>query len=245
MKLDRIALWEERDFFSDTALGQGYGEFGVVRGVISADNSVITADYDSISVDERTLRNRFDELTFFLGTFDGGYLFRSIKDMLVYCHDRVRDHVPYSFNRECFGFRAVDDETIWYLALTPWNEKRTFSAYGYNRLILMTKLSEEHGLPESCYGVQPYTGERIHIRFGENRFESYPQYGGNSAENKAYAEDMNRAESISAAQVSAMVGGGMFGWDTPVADIRNYDSEGKYVPPVKEKISQKGEKKKK
>lgn len=245
MKLDRIALWEERDFFSDAALGRGYGEFGVVRGVISAGNSALTADYENICVDERTLRNRFDELTVFLGGYDGGYLFRSLKDMLAYCRDRIRDHVPYSFNRECFGFRVLDEDIIWYLALTPWNDKRTFVAYGYDRTTLMAALSAERGLPEHCYGVQPYTGERIHVRFAENGIECFPQYGGNAAESRAFADEQNLAEGISAAQVSAMVGGGIFGWDTPAADIRNYDSDGKYIPPVRETISQKGEKKKK
>ena len=87
----------------------------------------------------------------------------------------------------------LDEDIVWYLALTPWNEKRTFVAYGYDRKTLMTALSAERGLSEHCYGVQPYTGERIYIRFGGNGFESYPQYGGNTSESRAFADEKNRA----------------------------------------------------
>lgn len=245
MKLDRIALWEERDFFSDAAVVSENGGIGIVRGVISADDSSLHTEAVGVALDERTLRNKFSEVEVFLQTLDGGNLFRSLRDMTAYCRERVRDHVPYSFGRECWGFRVLDDETIWYLALTPWHEKRTFAAYGFIRSALMTHLAARRGLPENCYGTQPYTGERIHIRFGENGFESFPQFGTDKTANQSYAAQMNEPLCATPEQLAAMEGGSIYGWDTPAADVRNYDGNGKYIPPVTEPILKKGEKKKK
>ena len=81
-------------------------------------------------------------------------------------------------------------------------------------------------MPEACYGVTPYSGERMRIRYGDNGFESFPQYGQNSVGNKQYAAEQNKMLKVTKAQQAAMEGGVIYGWDTPAADPCNYDESG-------------------
>lgn len=103
---------------------------------------------------------------------------------------------------------------------------RPFAIYAYDRTKLMTALAKEFGLPEVCYGVTPYSGERMRIRYGDNSFESFPQYGQNREGNKQYAAEQNKTLKVTKAQQAAMEGGVIYGWDTPAADPRNYDENG-------------------
>ena len=105
---------------------------------------------------------------------------------------------------------------------------KPFAIYAYDRTKLMTALAKEVGLPETCYGVTPYSGERMRIRYGDNCFESFPQYGQNREENKQYAAEQNKTLKVTKAQQAAMEGGVIYGWDTPAADPRNYDESGHF-----------------
>ena len=98
----------------------------------------------------------------------------------------------------------------------------------------LISMAEVKGLPEHCYGVLKYTGERILIRFGGDMYEIFPQYGGNLVENRAYANEQNAVLNLSVEQVAAMENGVIFGWDTPVANPKNYDENGHFYIPVEE-----------
>lgn len=233
MKLEQIALWDEKDLFSEQAVCDSRnGAVAQIRGCFAS-----SCIFEAMGEDRREVRAEADELIDFLKNEDAAFLLRSEKDMTRYCQDKLRDHVPYSFNRECFGFRVLTDSFAWYIACTPWNERRQYSIFGYDRRSLMTYLASLRGLPESCYGVLRYTGERIRIRFGAFGFESFPQYGGNMEANRAYADERNQPKGITREQVAAMEGGAVFGWDTPAADVQNYDSEGRYIPPERVAVS--------
>ena len=106
-----------------------------------------------------------------------------------YCRNRRKSHVPMAFGRECWGFRILNENLVWYLACTPWNDRRQFSLFVYDRMTLMTALAARVGLPERCYGVQPFTGERILIRYGEDSYELFLQYGCNATENRKNATE--------------------------------------------------------
>jgi len=234
VRLESIALWEEKELFSELAAEKPeYGAIGIIRGYFHQSGQGFLHEFRQIKEGTEVCQS-VDELLYFLQSCDGGFMLKDEAHMIAYCRDKMTDHVPYSFNRECWGFRVISEDFIWYIACTPWNVKRHFTVYGYDRITLMTCLAKRHGLPENCYGVLFYTGERIHIRFGAEGFDSFPQYGGNSDENRRYALTMNEPQKITREQTAAMEGGAVFGWDTPVADSANYDSEGRYVPPVRE-----------
>lgn len=233
MKLESIAIWDEKELFYDTAADQPqYGLLGIFRGCFSEAGTLQTQYEQTGEQNRRDVEQQFSFLcNFLMGEF-GQYLFRSQKDMEHYCSEHMHDHVLYPFNRECWGFRVLEEDHAWYLACTPWNRGRQFTVYCYDRKVLMTGLANRRGLPEACYAVLKFTGERIYVRFGADTFEVFPQYGGRMSENLAYANEQNEPQGITLRQMAAMEGGAVYGWETPMADIRNYDEEGHFVLPV-------------
>lgn len=175
----------------------------------------------------------------FLQSEDALCVLKSLLNMTVICESHINDHIPYSFNRECWGFRILDEQLIWYLACTPWNERCHFTIYGYHRSTLLSCLAQKRGLPLFCSGVYKFTGERIRICFGIREFERYPQYGGDGNANNRYANEMNEKSGINPAQRAAMENGVIYGWETPAAAVENYDEEGKYCPEEKEERAKK------
>ena len=232
MKLESLLLWEEKYLFKDQGEVEK-GFIGSIKGVFDGEG----LKYSDV-VMSREGKNRihceFESLCIFLVSERARYLLRSLHDLKMFCWDKVHDHVPYSFDRECWGFRVLTEEYAWYIALTPWNPTRHVLLCCYNRKSLMTALAREKGLPEYCYGVLIYTGERIRIRYGADMYESYPQYGSDVVENRAYANKQNAILGVSATQVAAMENGVIFGWDTPVANPKNYDENGHFYVPVEE-----------
>ena len=137
--------------------------------------------------------------------------------------------------------RVLTKRNAWYIALTPWNERRQYEIYGYERNRLMSDLAAERGLPERCYGVFKFTGECILLRFG-GEIERCPQYGLNADKNKIFAAEQNKLYGITPYQLAAMQEGAIYGWDTPAAEPGNYDADGYFIKPLQENM--KGEKRK-
>lgn len=240
MKLESIALWEEKELFFDRATEvTAYGAYGSYYGSFSSSDTLHFRFEQAGEQYSREVEQRFSALCHFLMSEDGAYLFRSLREMERYCSEHLHDHVLYPFHRECWGFRVLDEDYAWYIACTPWNSSRQVSVFCYDRTALMTELARSRGLPESCHAVLNFTGERIVVRFGEDGFEAFPQYGGRRKENLAYAMEQNEPKGITLRQMAAMEGGAVYGWETPMADIQNYDEEGHYVPPVLAEVQRK------
>ena len=227
MKLEALKLWAEKDLLMDDGdTEQGF--LGYFKGIFT-DVDLSFAPVLFVP-DSMELQSAFSMLIRYLQSEDAHGILQDKLCMETFCRDRLHDHIPYSFNRECWGFRVLTDRYAWYLACTPWNEKRQFTVYCYDRTVLMTVLASARGLPESCYGVLPFTGERIRIRFGEDRYEDFPQYGADQTANRQYAEDQNQPYGITPQQMAAMENGVIYGWDSPMADPDSYDSGGHYNP---------------
>ena len=232
MTLEALKLWAEKDLLMDDGKPE-LGFIGYFKGLFTAHG----LDFSPVLLcpDSMELQAAFSMLTRFLQSEAAhGVLLDKLR-METFCRDRLHDHIPYSFNRECWGFRILTDRYAWYLACTPWNEKRQFAIYCYDRATLMAALASMRGLPESCYGVLPFTGERIRIRFGEDRYEDFPQYGADQTANRQYAEDQNAPLGIPPQQMAAMENGAIYGWDTPMADPNHYDEGGHYHPYLQER----------
>lgn len=232
MKLERTVLWAEKDlFWEDGDPDRGF--LGFLRGCFGEDGIGVEGSLPS------EYRAAYEEVVRFLCSPEARGILKGKEQMEGYCRNRVRSHVPVSFGRECWGFRILNEDYAWYLACTPWNESREFSLFVYDRLRLMTALAKEKGLPETCYGVQPFTGERMRIRYGVDRFEGFPQYGGNVSENRRFADEKNAELGVAPAQVAAMENGVIYGWDTPMADPGKYNGYGCFVGITQEENGEK------
>ena len=78
-------------------------------------------------------------------------------------------------------------------------------------------------LTESCFSTLEATGELIVIAKGEKGYSPtgvFPQ----DTSPKEGAAALNAANGVTKAQEAAMVAGSMFGWETPAANPKNYDS---------------------
>ena len=76
-------------------------------------------------------------------------------------------------------------------------------------------------LPDMCFTVLPEDGSLVYIVKGEG-----PQRAQDSSDkpeaNRYLADNYNQERGLSAAQVRAMEGGCLHGWDSPAADPRTY-----------------------
>ena len=167
MRLEKIALWRETGLFTEQADGSR-GYLGLVRGAFAGDEISIDAGQLHIPAEARY---EYETLLCFLRSADASFLLKSAAAMTAVCSERLQCHIPYAFGRECYGFRVLSERCAWYIACTPWNAMKPFAIYAYDRTKLMTALAKEVGLPETCYGVTPYSGERMRIRYGDNCFE--------------------------------------------------------------------------
>ena len=85
-------------------------------------------------------------------------------------------------------------------------------------------------LPEWCYAALPSTGEVVVVKRGEMGYK--PEIGTwDTKSGPRYVANGNAAKGVSKAQEAAMLAGSMFGWDTPAADPKNYDDEGRAIKP--------------
>lgn len=87
-------------------------------------------------------------------------------------------------------------------------------------------------LPEQCYGVMPSTGAVIIVKKGVTGYYFPTNISTESEEeNKVLARAYNEKAGVTPAQAEAMLAGSMFGWGCPAADPKNYDEDGKPIPP--------------
>ena len=85
-------------------------------------------------------------------------------------------------------------------------------------------------LPEHCFTVLQADGSIVAIERGKKGYFPTSE-GGNLDTSRKSADMLNRKLGVSKAQEAAMAAGSMFGWDTPAADPKNYDEEGKAIKP--------------
>lgn len=119
-----------------------------------------------------------------------------------------------------------------------FGEKNSYRGNNLYHICEFAELYQNHGchgiiplrksLPESCFSTLGATGELIVITKGEKGYsptDVFPQ----NASPKEGAAALNAANGVTKAQEAAMVAGSMFGWETPAANPKNYDSLGQPI----------------
>ena len=86
-------------------------------------------------------------------------------------------------------------------------------------------------LPDKCYCVLPGSDEIIIVKKGETGYYRTDKYGHDREDALNIVAEINKSGGVTPAQAEAMLAGSMFGWGCPAADPKNYDEEGKPVPP--------------
>lgn len=85
---------------------------------------------------------------------------------------------------------------------------------------------DEAGLPAYAYARSRYTKNIVRIVRGERAlFRCVEQEA---------VDTLNEAAGVTRAQAAAMYGGVMCGWDSPMADPKNYNEAGAYIGPEME-----------
>jgi hypothetical protein len=100
---------------------------------------------------------------------------------------------------------------------------------------LLPELAGEHELPQYCYSLLPSSGELIRIQRGESGYHLCNAAGMPPGLARFKADDQNELRHITKRQEAAMLGGLLFGWDTPAAKPWNYDLNGEPRPLTKTK----------
>ena len=85
---------------------------------------------------------------------------------------------------------------------------------------------EPCSLPDWCYTVLPYSGALIVVKRGVSGYGQLSNSTDDPQKNRELAREYNTRMGVTPQQEAAMLGGSMFGWDTPAADPKNYDAKG-------------------
>lgn len=92
-------------------------------------------------------------------------------------------------------------------------------------------------LPDLCYSTLPSSGELIAIEKGKKGYAKCGFSTPNAERNRTLADQLNSRASVTRQQEAAMVGGSMFGWNTPAAKTSGYDVRGNPIAPAKSKAA--------
>lgn len=85
---------------------------------------------------------------------------------------------------------------------------------------------DEAGLPAYAYARSRYTNNIVRVVRGERAL-----FG---VVGQDCVDALNNAAGVTRAQAAAMYGGAMYGWNSPMADPKNYSDTGSYIGPEME-----------
>lgn len=85
---------------------------------------------------------------------------------------------------------------------------------------------DEAGLPAYAYARSRYTNNIVRIVRGERTLFGVVE--------QEAVDTLNEAAGVTRAQAAAMYGGALCGWDSPMANPKNYNEAGAYIGPATE-----------
>ena len=141
---------------------------------------------------------------------------------------------PISTVRSMMGYtQPVTHEAIRH-RVCSWKKKHPTLAAGMPRKRSKPKKEtkpmkmtyDEAGLPAYAYARSRYTNNIVRIVRGERALFGVVE--------QETVDTLNEAAGVTRAQAAAMYGGAMCGWDSPMADPKNYNEAGAYIGPEME-----------
>ena len=176
-------------------------------------------------------KERFDELINSLRD-EGQEPFASRNNLAAYC--AVNRGKKISDRGDGYVIKTLDYS--FYLRCLPRPGDYDIYCFCYDNRWLLPELSGKHELPNDCFSVLPSNGELIFIVMGENGYFQQGQSTDDPDRNRQIATGKNALLGITRAQEEAMLGGSLFGWNTPAAKPWNYDKNGKpQIKPAQQK----------
>lgn len=159
---------------------------------------------------------------------------KSRRDMASHFYYNPNDRIIGAWHKDVFGFKIQTEQHSYYVRCFPQQGDYNFYVFCYSNDRLMPFLeSLKPALPEYCYSTLRATGELIIIKRGEQDYRPCELSMQNAEDNRNFADDMNTKIGVTKVQEAAMQAGSMFGWNTPAANPRNYDENGKAIKPKK------------
>lgn len=203
MEIEKLQIKEERTVY----MGSVPGFYGRVFG--GFEGGQFTFDYaDRCDIDPDEFEKAVETLT-----GDERGILRDRSRMTSFCAKHREMLIKGPFKREYIAFKGYTDNLALYFLLKPWNEGSECEIYILDRNTLSIYLSELRGLKPMCFGVLPFTGERIMIRYPETTIEVFPQYGRNADDNSSFADGYNEGIGVSKEIREMMEEGAVYGWD--------------------------------
>ena len=225
--MERLALREEAKLcFRDDNRTKEYGGIGHLRGDFGRSGQAFYStwfDGENPELNNEAFKPVFHEVINRLRE-DGGLL-SDIDTMLDRCYDFPESETYYGYARN-WAFRIHTNDYAFYIRCSPRMGDYNFYVYAYDKEMLLSRLSQDRGLPLYCYGYLPTTKEEIRIDFAASGYTPYR----NMATGRS-AKEMNREIGVAPAQAEAMKAGSMFGWNCPAANPKNYNAQGKLLSP--------------
>jgi hypothetical protein len=124
------------------------------------------------------------------------------------------------------GFKVQTEGYTHYFRLLPGMGDYDIRCYSYDNRYLLPELAGQHELPYDCLSIMPSSGTIVYIIVGEMGYRPFDKFGNDPAPNRQKVDEWNQKHGITRAQEEAMLGGSMFGWNTPAAKPWNYEQDG-------------------
>jgi hypothetical protein len=154
--------------------------------------------------------------------------FASRTEMTRYCREQgVQPLTSEGVNiPHAVGFKVQTEGFTHYFRLLPGMGDYDIRCFSYDNRYLLPELAGKHELPYDCLSIMPSSGAIIYIIDGEMGYRPFDKFGYDPATNRQEVDKWNSERGITRAQEEAMLGGSMFGWNTPAAKPWSYEQDG-------------------
>jgi hypothetical protein len=129
-------------------------------------------------------------------------------------------------NQGVFEFTVRTLDYSYYFRFRPMRAHYDIYCFAYDNRYLLPQLAGQHELPNNCFGIVPSSGELVFIVRGEKGYYPSGKSTTDPAINRQIEVANNALLGVTRQQAEAMLGGSMFGWNTPAAKSWNYDKNG-------------------